>query len=295
MKLINKLLVLCTALPLSIGAASAAQVVVGGKNFTEQLLLSEMTTQLLTAKGHTVKKNDGLGSQVVRDAQVNGQVDVYWEYVGTSLVTYNKVNDRLDRQAAYDKVKELDAKQGVTWLSPSEADNTYALAVLNGNAKTESIKTLSDLAASYNDGGKLLMAVNAEFPGRADGLPGLRKTYDFKTSRAVLRPMDSGLTYPALRDGQVDVALVFATDGRVQAFNFRVLEDDKQFFPSYALAPVVRTSVLESTPELAEPLNAMSAKLDSSVMQKLNARVDVEKTPIEQVAKEFLSESGLLN
>ena len=294
MKLINKLLILCASLPLSLGTASAAQVVVGGKNFTEQLLLAELTTQLLTAKGHTVKKNDGLGSQVVRDAQVNGQVDVYWEYVGTSLVTYNKVTDRLDRQAAYERVKELDAKQGLTWLEPSQADNTYALAVLNGNEKTADIKTLSDLAASYNDGGKLLMAVNAEFPGRADGLPGLRKAYDFKTSRAVLRPMDSGLTYQALRDGQVDVALVFATDGRIQAFDFRVLEDDKQFFPSYALAPVVRTAVLESAPELAEPLNAMAAKLDSSIMRTLNARVDVDKTPIEQVAKEFLTENGLI-
>lgn len=295
MKLINKLLVLFAALPWSIGAAGAAQVVVGGKNFTEQLLLAELTTQLLAAKGHAVKKSDGLGSQVVRDAQVNGQVDVYWEYVGTSLVTYNKIKERLEPQAAYERVKELDAGQGLTWLDPSRADNTYALAVQASNPRTDGIRTLSDLAASYNDGGKLVMAVNAEFPGRPDGLPGLREAYGFKTRRADLRPMDSGLTYQALRDGQVDIALVFATDGRIQAFDFRVLEDDKRFFPSYALAPVVRTEVLQAHPELAEPLNALSAKLDSPVMQKLNARIDVDKTPIEEVARTFLAESGLLD
>ncbi len=294
MKLIQKLLLAAAILPLTLNAASAAQVVVGGKGFTEQLLLAEITTQLLQAKGHTVKKNDGLGSQVVRDAQVNGQIDVYWEYVGTSLVTYNKVAERMEPQAAYDKVKELDAAKGLTWLTPSQADNTYALAVRAENPKTDDIKTLSDLAAAYNNGDKLLMAVNAEFPGRPDGLPGLREQYGFKTSRAILRPMDAGLTYQALRDSQVDVGLVFATDGRVQAFNFRVLEDDKKFFPSYALAPVVRSATLESAPELAEPLNAMSAKLDSPTMQRLNAQVDVEKTPIEQVAKQFLSDSGLL-
>ena len=198
----------------------AKPIVVGGKNFTEQLLLTEITAQLLAKKGFEVEKRDGLGSQVLRDAQVNGQVDVYWEYTGTSLVTYNKINERLDAKDTYERVKALDAKRGLTWLKPSAANNTYALAVRQENPKTDAIKTLSDLAAAFNSGkDKPVIAVNAEFPGRPDGLPGLQSTYGFKTSRANLRSMDSGLTYQALKDGQVDVALVFATDGRIKGFS----------------------------------------------------------------------------
>ncbi len=186
-----------------------------------------------------------MGSQVVRDAQLNGQIDVYWEYTGTSLVTYNKVTERLNAEDTYKKVKELDAAQGLTWLDPSSANNTYALAVRSSDDKTDGLKNLSDLAKAYRDGDDLLLAVNAEFPKRPDGLPGLEKAYDFQAGRSNLRPMDSGLTYQALNEDQVDVALVFATDGRIQAFDFRVLADDKGFFPDYALAPVVRTETIE--------------------------------------------------
>jgi len=281
-------------LGIAAGAAQAETIVVGGKNFTEQLLLSEMTAQLLKAEGFDVEKRDGMGSQVVRDAQINGQVDVYWEYTGTSLVTYNKVTDRMNAADTYAKVKELDAKQGLTWLDASAANNTYALAVRASDEKTDGINSLSDLAAAYNDGKGLIMAVNAEFPKRPDGLPGLQKEYGFKTTRADLKAMDSGLTYQALNEDQVDIALVFATDGRIKAFDFRVLQDDKGFFPNYALAPVVRTDTLEANPGLADPLNALSAKLTDSVMQRLNAEVDVDKKPIEEVAANFLKEEDLV-
>jgi osmoprotectant transport system substrate-binding protein len=276
------------------GSGQAAEIVVGGKNFTEQFLLAEMTAQLLEAKGFDVTKRDGMGSQVVRDAQVNGQIDVYWEYTGTSLVTYNKVEERMDAKATYNKVKELDAEQGLTWLDSSAANNTYALAVRSSDDKTDSIANLSDLAKAYEDGTSLLMAVNAEFPQRPDGLPGLEAAYGFETGRANIRPMDSGLTYQALQQDQVDIALVFATDGRIQAFDFRVLDDDKEFFPNYALAPVVRTETLEANPGIAEPLNALSAKLDDATMQRLNARVDVDKKEIEAVASDFLKQNGLI-
>lgn len=272
----------------------AAGIVVGGKDFTEQFLLAEMTSQLLAAKGFDVEKRDGMGSQIVRDAQVNGQIDVYWEYTGTSLVTYNKVEERMNAEETYQKVKELDAEKGLTWLDASAANNTYALAVRSSDDDTDAINSLSDLARAYNEGKSLLMAVNAEFPQRPDGLPGLEAEYGFKAGRANLRPMDSGLTYQALDQDQVDIALVFATDGRIQAFDFRVLEDDKEFFPNYALAPVVRTATLDANPGLAEPLNALSAKLDDATMQRLNAQVDVDKREIEAVAGDFLKENGLI-
>ena len=294
MKRMTQLLVAAAA-GLGLAASAHAQtIVVGGKNFTEQLLLAEMTTQLLEANGFDVDKRDGMGSQVVRDAQVNGQVDVYWEYTGTSLVTYNKVSDPMDADATYMKVKELDAEVGLTWLDASNANNTYALAVRSGDEDTADLATLSDLAAAYNGDRGLIMAVNAEFPGRPDGLPGLEEAYGFETTRADLRSMESGLTYQALRDNEVDIGLVFATDGRIAAFDFRVLEDDRGFFPNYAIAPVVRTETLEANPGLAEPLNALAAQLSDEVMQRLNAEVDVDKVSIEDVAGGFLSEIGLL-
>lgn len=280
---------------LAIAAGGArAEIVVGGKNFTEQLLLAEMTAQLLEDRGFDVKKNDGLGSTVLRQAQENGQVDVYWEYTGTSLVTYNKVEEKLSAEETLARVRELDAKKGLTWLTPSNANNTYAFAVREGDEDTADVKSLSDLAARFTEGDGLDIAVNAEFPRRPDGLPGVEETYGFDVGRRNLKSMESGLTYQALKEDQVDVALVFATDGRIAAFDFRVLEDDKGFFPDYALAPVVRTEVLEENPGLREPLEAMAAKLDDETMQALNARVDVDKESIEDVAQSFLQSEGLI-
>lgn len=129
------------------GAALAQTLVVGGKNFTEQQLMAEMTTQLLKAKGFTVDKRAGLGTAPLRQAQENGQVDVYWEYTGTSLITFNKVADKLDAAATYAKVKELDAAKGLVWLNPSKANNTYALAMRKADALSKGIASLSDLSA----------------------------------------------------------------------------------------------------------------------------------------------------
>ena len=269
------------------------KIMVGGKNFTEQLLLAEMTTQLLRANGFEVDQRAGMGSKVVRDAQVNGQIDIYWEYTGTSLITYNKIKDRMSAKETYKKVKELDAAKGLTWLNPSAINSTYALAVRTSDARTDGLKTLSDLANVYQTGKQLKMAVNAEFSRRLDGLPGLKKTYGFKIQRADVRGMMSELTYRALKEDLVDIALVFATDGRVKAFNFRILKDDKHFFPNYAAVPVVRTETLKANPKLAELLNALSAKLDDAVILRLNTEVDIERKPVSLVAEAFLKSVGL--
>ncbi|CAL8478421.1 glycine betaine ABC transporter substrate-binding protein [Caballeronia sp. S22] len=275
-------------------SASAASVVVGGKNFTEQQLMAEMTSRYLEAKGFTVTKKDGMGSAVLRQAQENGQVDVYWEYTGTSLITYNKVNDRLSPDDTYKKVKELDAAKGLVWLNPSKANNTYAFAMNQDEAKKLGIVTMSDLAKAIKGGKELTFACNSEFYARPDGLRPLQKQYGFEFSQGDVKRMDTGLTYQALKDHQVDVALVFATDGRVPAFNFVLLKDDKGYFPSYALTPVVRKATLDANPTLGPLLNALSAKLDAPTMARLNASVDVQKKSFSDVANQFLKESGLI-
>lgn len=276
------------------GAALAQTVVVGGKNFTEQQLMAEMTTQLLKAKGFTVDKRAGLGTAPLRQAQENGQVDVYWEYTGTSLITFNKVADKLDAAATYAKVKELDAAKGLVWLNPSKANNTYALAMRKADAQSKGIASLSDLSAKVKGGAAMKFGCNAEFYARPDGLKPLEEAYGFSFGRDNVVRMDTGLVYQALKDSQVEVGLVFATDGRVPAFDFLVLKDDKGFFPSYALTPVVRKETLDKNPKLAEILNGLSARLDDATMARLNASVDVDKKTVEDVAAGFLKSQNLV-
>ena len=278
-----------------VGNATAnTTIVVGGKKFTEQQLVAEMTTQLLRANGYKVDKRADLGSSVLRAAQENGQVDVYWEYTGTSLITYNKVTEKLSAEETYKKISELDAQKGITWLNPSKANNTYALAMRKVDAEKDGVVSISDLAKNIEAGKSYKFASNAEFFSRPDGLRPLQEEYGFEFERKNIVRMDGGLTYQALRDGQVDLALVLSTDGRIPAFGFVVLKDDKGFFPGYALTPVVRTEVLEANPKVGELLNALSSKLDDETVAGLNSRVDVGRESIEGVSKAFLQQSGLL-
>ncbi|ANH07047.1 glycine betaine ABC transporter substrate-binding protein [Shinella sp. HZN7] len=282
------------AIALAAGAAAAKDIVVGGKNFTEQQIIAEMTGQLLQAKGFTVDKRSGLGTAPLRQAQEAGQIDVYWEYTGTSLITFNKITEKLDPAATYARIKELDAAKGLVWLDPSRANNTYGIAMRKDDAAAKGISTLSDLAAKIGAGETLSFGCNAEFYARVDGLKPLEQAYGFEFGRENVKRMDTGLVYQALRDSQIDTGLVFATDGRIPAFDFVVLKDDKGYFPDYALTPVIRKEVLDASPELADILNGLSAKLDDTIMAKLNASVDVDKRSVEEVATGFLTSEGFL-
>lgn len=290
----KRLATLVAAGTMALGLQTAQAVTVGGKNFTEQQLMAEMTTQLLKGKGIEADKKAGMGSAVLRAAQENGQIDLYWEYTGTSLITYNKVTDKLSMEDTYKKVKELDAAKGLVWLNASKANNTYALAMRKADSESKNIKSLSDLAKAVKGGAPLSFASNAEFAARPDGLKPMQEAYGFEFARDNVRRMDSGLTYQALKEKQVDLALVFATDGRIPAFDFVVLADDKHFFPAYALTPVITKKAMDANPKIAPLLNALSAKLDDATMARLNASVDVDKKTIEEVSAKFLKDTGLL-
>lgn len=277
----------------ALSSNAADSIVVGGKNFTEQQIMASMTSQLLSSNGFEVDTRAGMGSAVLRQAQESGQIDVYWEYTGTSLITYNKIEDRLSPEDTYAMVKKLDAEKGLTWLDASAANNTYALAMRKAEAQEMGIATISDFASAINEGKELTFASNAEFYARADGFKPLQEAYGFKMGRSSVKRMDSGLTYQALKENQVNLALVFATDGRIKAFDFTVLEDDKGYFPAYALTPVIRTEILDANPELGDILNELSSKLNDSVMATLNAKVDVDRETIENVSKNFLAEQNL--
>ncbi len=277
-----------------LGISQANTIVVGGKNFTEQQFLAEMTSLLLKSKGYTVDKKSGMGSTVLRKAQVHGQIDIYWEYTGTSLITYNKVKEKLTADEVYKRVKELDKKVGLVWLNPSKANNTYAFAMRNSDKSKYNIISISDYAKAIKAKKKIVTGLNSEFSARTDGMPGVQKAYKFKLSRKNLVKMDSGLIYTALKNKKIDVGLVFATDGRIANFDFYTLVDDKNFFPNYALVPVIREDTLKKYPKLETLLNSLSAILTDDIMRKINASIDVEKVPLKQVANDFLKKYGLI-
>jgi len=230
----------------AVQTASAASLVVGGKGFTEQLVLAEITGQYLTAKGYTVKLKTGMGTSLLRGALENKQVDLYWEYTGTAFLTFHK--NKFQNQSGeeiYKAVKAKDAENNIVWLNASAANNTYALAVRQSDAESKGLKSLEDLAAKVNAGDKLKLGCNIEFYKRDDGLKPLQKAYGFEFPRSAIKRMETGLVYKALKDGNVDVGLVFATDGRIPAFNFVVLKDTKNYFPAYAITPTVNKETLE--------------------------------------------------
>jgi osmoprotectant transport system substrate-binding protein len=277
------------------GSAAAQTVVVGGKSFTEQQIMTAMTVAALKAKGFTPDRKAGMGSAAVRAALENGQIDVYWEYTGTALTVFNKINDKFaSAEEAYKKIKEVDGAKGIVWLNMSRVNNTYAFAMNRDDAQKRGIVTMSDYAKAIKGGAKLTFASNAEFYGRPDGLPGWQQAYGFEIDRDNVKRMDTGLVYTALKDRQVDSGVVFATDGRIPAFNFVVLKDDKNYAAPYNLTPVARKDVLDKNPKIADVLNAISAKLNDETMAKLNATVDVDKKTPEEVAEGFLKANGLI-
>jgi len=270
---------------------------VASKAWTEQLILGNMLIQLLEAHGYPVEDRTGLGeTPVIRSALHADEVDVYWEYTGTTLMTQMGHDQIAEAEKAYELVKEWDKKENnVVWLDYASANNTYTLMMREAHAKELGIRTISDFAAYVNENpGAVKVATDVEFLERPDGIPGLEEMYGFKFSRDNIVTMAIGLTYGALRDEKVDVAMGFATDGRIPAFNFVNLEDDKGFFPVYNPAPVIRQEILDAYPDLAEVINKLPPLLDNDTLANLNKTVDLDQKEPEEVARKFLLDNGLI-
>ncbi|CAG2143625.1 glycine betaine ABC transporter substrate-binding protein [Cupriavidus plantarum] len=274
----------------------AAPLRVGGKNFTEQLILSSMTSQYLRARGFGTELTAGLGSTLMRQALESGQLDVVWDYTGTALIVFNHVEDKLDGPESYARVKALDGEKGLVWLAPSRVNNTYALAMPRARAEAAGVTTLSALAAKMraHPDDKHPFAVDMEFAARPDGLEPLKAAYQLPFARKDIIQLDPGLVYTALKNDQVELGLVYTTDGRVKGFDLALLEDDLHFFPPYNAVPVVRRAVLDAHPEIAGLLDALSSKLDNAAMTEMNYQVDIGQQPVDKVASDFLRANGLL-
>jgi osmoprotectant transport system substrate-binding protein len=272
-------------------------VVVGSKEFTEQIILGQITVQALKGAGYQVDDRTNLGgTSVNREALTNGDIDVYWEYTGTAwLSLLGHENAITDSQEAYQKVKEEDAQNGLVWLDMAPFNNTYTLMMKQETGQQLGIQSISDLADYINNGGDASLCTDQEFYARPDGFKGVEKLYNFQFSEDQVHLMDPGLTYKALKDGQCTTAMGFATDGRIAAFGFFNLKDDKHFFPVYNPAPVIRKAVLDQNPGIPDVLNPIAAKLTTEKMTELNKSVDVDGMEPVQAACDFLTSEGFLD
>jgi len=274
-------------------ANAEEKIVIGSKNFSEQLILGNILADLIENKTDIkVERKLNLGgSQVAFGAIKSGDIDMYVEYTGTGLVNILKQPPESDPDKVYEYVqRQFKQKYDIDLLKPLGFNNTYALAVRQDTAKKFGLKTISDLAEIS---GNLTMGPTIEFPNREDGLIGLSKTYNiqFKDVKAV----DGGLRYTALTNHNSDVIDAFSTDGLLEAFKLKVLEDDKHFFPPYYAVPIIRGDTLKEHPELKTVLNSLSGKLTDEKMRELNYKVDSLKQSPAKVAKEFLEKEGLLD
>jgi osmoprotectant transport system substrate-binding protein len=286
---------LLTAVP---GFAAEKKLVVGSKAFTEQRILGAILIALLEKNGFQAEDKTGLGGTVVvREALVNKQIDTYVEYTGTGLLVLLKHEKGItDPKECYETVKKEDLeKNSIVWLPYMNFNNTYCLMMRDEDAKKLNIKTLSDLA-KYVKANKtaITLGLNGEFYARADGYRPLQEAYGLEFPDDKIVKMDPGLLYNALKDGQVQVALGFATDGRIKGFNLVVLEDDKHFFPVYNASVVVRKDTAAAYPELEKIFGELAKKLDTAAMTDLNYQVDVEHKTVKDVARDWLKKVGLL-
>jgi osmoprotectant transport system substrate-binding protein len=282
------------------GDLSGQSFAVGSKEFTEQLVLGQLTVQVLEDAGATVDDQTGItGTTNVRKALESNEIDMYWEYTGTGWaeILGNEPGDApSDEAELYDAVAEQDAKNGIQWTALAPVNNTYAIATSQAAADEFGVTTLSDyaeLAKSNPDDASLCAA--SEFIDRGDGLQGLQKTYGFELPESSLTEVDLGIIFTRVPEQDpCNFGEVFATDGRIPANDMVVLEDDKSFFVIYNLALTVDQKVFDDNPELEEIFAPIAEKLTTEELQQLNAQVDVDGLPVEQVAQKWLEDNGFI-
>jgi len=289
---------------------SGVQITVGSKDFTEQKILGAMTIELLQAAGATVQDRTDLGSTAAtREALMAGATDMYWEYTGTAwLLILGHKKPIQDAEQQFEAVAKEDLREnGIAWIAPpAPANNTFAVAVRSEVSDQQSeqydqdlarVETLSDLSALVEQTPeKATICVAAEFANREDGLPGLEQAYGFKFPAAgVITLADEDLIYEAVDRGNAcTFGEVFRTDGRIQAMDLRLIEDDKNFFPAYNPALTVRAQLLEEHPEIEELFAPLAERLDEPTLQRLTRAVDVDGRRVNDVAREFLEEEGFI-
>lgn len=271
-------------------------VVVGSKDFTEQILVGYMSELALAAAGATpVDLTNIQGSSNSRLALRTGDIDLTWEYSGTGWINYLGHTDPIpDEKAQYEAVRDEDAAQnGITWLPYSELNNTYAFGVTEAYAQQHNLVTTSDMTAFLQQNpAEGVFCVETEFASRQDGLPGVQAAYGFRP--AEVKTFGTGAIYAGIANGTCNFGEIFTTDGRIAGLNLRVLEDDKKFFPQYNISPVLRTEFLQQHPQIADVMAPIAQALTNDEMIELGKKVDVDGEDTATVARDWMIEKGFI-
>lgn len=278
-------------------AMAADPVVVSSKIDTEGAVLGQMMLQSLEEAGIPVENRLQLGgTSIVRNAIKAGEIDLYPEYTGNAAFFHDQADRDVwkDADKAYEQAASLDKEaHNIIWLTPAEANNTWAMSVRGDLARDNNLKTLEDLATYINDGGAFKFAASAEFVESESALPAFQEAYGFTLDSDQLLILSGGNTAATLRaaalnDNDVNGAMTYGTDGGLDALNLKVMEDTLGVQPVYQPAPIVRAEVLEAYPRIPEILGPIFESLDLETLQRLNGQVAVNGVPARTVARDYL-------
>ncbi|KIX17626.1 MULTISPECIES: ABC transporter substrate-binding protein [Paracoccus] len=286
------------------GAAGAQDITVSSKIDTEGGLLGNMILLALQDAGLPVQDRLQLGgTPIMRDAITSGQIDIYPEYTANGAFFFNEADSDVwkDAEAGYKRVAELDLEQnGIVWLQPSPANNTWAIALRQDIATENDLQTMTQMGEWIAGGGDVKLAASTEFVTSAAALPAFQETYGFTMSPDQLVQLSGGdtaatIAAAAQQTSGVNAAMVYGTDGGIAPAGLVVMEDDKGVQPVYQPAPIIRAEVLEAHPEIPDILAPIFASLDLETLQELNGRIQIGGEPAATVARDHLTQAGFLD
>lgn len=275
-----------------------ATIGVGSKNFSEQILVGKIAVILFASAGANVEDYTNIpGSSSTRQALVQDELQMVWEYTGTAWIAYQGNTEPIaDERKQWQAVRDADAKLGLVWLEPAPMNNTYGFAMTREKAEELGITKLSeikDIPVSQRT-----FCVEAEFNNRNDGFGPMLRTYGIPRGSGVppgnVRLYDTGAIYAATAQGDCTFGEVFTTDGRIKALDLVVLEDDRSFFPAYNLSAVVQEKLLAEHPQIKDLLLPVTERLTDDVLLDLNARIDVDGEEPSEVAWDWLVAEGFI-
>lgn len=303
MRLTTKLLSAVAALAITVTTAQA-QVVVSSKIDTEGGVLGNIIKQVLEANDIAVTDRIQLGgTPIMREAIAAGEIDIYPEYTGNAAFFFERADDPIwnNAAAAYAEAAKLDFEANkIVWLTPSPANNTWAVAVRNDVAEANSLSTFTEFGAWVAGGGEVKLAASAEFVNSPAALPKFQEVYGFTLTPDQLVTLSGGdtaatIAAAAQQTNGVNAAMVYGTDGGIAPSGLTVLEDDKGVQPVYQPTPIIREAVLAEYPQIEELLKPVFAGLTIEVLQGLNGRVQVGGEAAAAVATDYLTQGGFLN
>ncbi len=272
------------------GVCKGTKVTVGGKLDTEAQLLTKMYTLLLRNAGCDVTEKARLGTnQIVFEAITSGQIDLYPEFTATGLAKLG-LSTTHNAQQDYQLVKQgYEEQYQITWLDAAPMNDTYGVCTTQAKAQQLNVTKVSDLVPLASN---LIVATPPDGKSDPNVLPGLKTTYGITFKQEIVQ--DEALTFQTVKQGAADVNICYTTIGFIAAENFVLLQDDKNLFPIYNPAPIVRDQLLQQVPDLPDVLNPLAPKLTTEAITALNAKVDVEHASVTEVAQTFLKQQGLL-